>query len=316
MSRGRNTAYFSGVFLALGALWWLWPSPEAVQVADPKVRVEKFTSRISGPVASSADAPSEQTVSDDLVAVRCVVKLEPGATITHLVAFGGRRGIRLDGQLDGDVLAFQARGASGEGLVQFDGYQRSNFQWATIDGEVRCSLSPPRRLSAFVQGRLHAAVKAMDGAVWVEGCGTRTAMLDSSGGFTLDTVPQDCQLRACRQAGQLRLCGPAVPVKLSENGEVLVDLQAPEYRPAGIGIELMQVNSGIRIGRVLPNTPGWRAGLEQGDVITSVDGESVQGMDLDEFISWAVGPEGTDVAIEVMTAEGVEEVVIRRGIVN
>ena len=316
MSRGRITAVFSVVFLALGALWWLRPSPEAVQVTASKAPVAKVTSGMPVPAASPADDTPEQVVSDKWVAVRCAVQLEPGASIEHLVAFGGRRGIDLDGELDGAVLAFQAKGASGEGLVQFDGYQRAIFQWATIDGEVRCSLAPPQRLSAFVQGRVHAAVKAMDGAVWVEGCGTRTAMLDSSGGFTLDLAPQDCQLRACRQAGQLRLCGPAVPVALSDNGEMLVDLQAPEYRPAGIGIELMQVNSGIRIGRVLPDTPGWRAGLEQGDVITSVDGESVQGMDLDEFISWAVGPEGTDVAIEVMTAEGAEEVVIRRGIVN
>ncbi len=319
MSRGRITASVTLAFLAFCVLWGaqqLAADPEPTTLRGPVAHTLSERPRSPEPVPQAEPPAPATELASEGVTVRCDLDFDEPVVIERLVAFGRRRGIRLDGQIEGTQLVFVAPGPEGEGIVQLAGYERALLSWTQDDDGQRCTMTPPQQKSAFVQGRVHAAVKAMDGAVWVEGCGSRTGMLDSSGGFTLDAVPQTCLLRACRQEGQLRLCGEAVQVALARDGELLADLQAPEYRPAGIGIELWQERSGIRIGRVLKDTPGWYAGLEQGDLIMSVDGESVEGMNLEEFISWAVGPEGTDVAIEIQTQEGIEEVVIRRGFVN
>jgi carboxyl-terminal processing protease len=58
---------------------------------------------------------------------------------------------------------------------------------------------------------------------------------------------------------------------------------------------------------VVEGGPAWEAGLEVGDVIISVDGEAVDGLDQQEFVRRMTGPEGSSVEFEISYRDDVEE---------
>lgn len=68
---------------------------------------------------------------------------------------------------------------------------------------------------------------------------------------------------------------------------------------SGIGVALEQVKDEIRVARVLDGTPAMEAGMKEGDIIQEVDGEGVQGRDINEVVSIIRGPEGTAVKVGI-----------------
>lgn len=94
---------------------------------------------------------------------------------------------------------------------------------------------------------------------------------------------------------------------------------------SGIGVTMSQdMNTGkFVIVEVSENGPGKAAGIQAGDVITGVDGESVDGLSSDEVVSKIQGEEGTDVTITIerdgeaapleikVTRQKIDEVTVR-----
>ena len=74
----------------------------------------------------------------------------------------------------------------------------------------------------------------------------------------------------------------------------------------GLGIQIGVRNDWVTVIAPLPETPAERAGLQAGDRIVKVDGESTRGWDEDEAVSRLRGPNGSRVTIEVARI-GVEE---------
>lgn len=68
---------------------------------------------------------------------------------------------------------------------------------------------------------------------------------------------------------------------------------------SGIGTTVAPAKNGLRIMTVFPRSPADKAGLEPGDVILSVEGESLIGRSLSEATKKIKGPEGTQVTIGV-----------------
>jgi carboxyl-terminal processing protease len=60
------------------------------------------------------------------------------------------------------------------------------------------------------------------------------------------------------------------------------------------------VKRGLRVDRVFHGSPAQRAGIEIGDVIVSVDGDSIAGESSEVSTAKIKGPEGTDVAVGVL----------------
>ena len=75
--------------------------------------------------------------------------------------------------------------------------------------------------------------------------------------------------------------------------------EAISGRFSGIGLSVEQVKPGLRIDRVFPGSPAQEAGLEAGQVIVSVDGESIAGKSSQFSTERIKGPEGTEVTIGV-----------------
>ena len=77
--------------------------------------------------------------------------------------------------------------------------------------------------------------------------------------------------------------------------------EAISGRFSGIGLTVTEVAPGLRVSRVFHGSPAAGAGIEVGDLIVSVDGESIAGENSEISTAKIKGPEGTEVTIGVRT---------------
>jgi len=75
--------------------------------------------------------------------------------------------------------------------------------------------------------------------------------------------------------------------------------QQIEGRFSGIGLSVVEVKRGLRVAQVFPRSPADEAGIEVGDTVVSVEGESIAGVSSAEATKKIKGPEGTEVTIGV-----------------
>ena len=81
----------------------------------------------------------------------------------------------------------------------------------------------------------------------------------------------------------------------------------------GVGISLDSVGRGYLIKDVFPGSPGDSAGLEPLDTIIAVNGISVKGMTVDEFLSFVRGENGTDVLLRIRRGADYKNITVTRG---
>jgi carboxyl-terminal processing protease len=83
---------------------------------------------------------------------------------------------------------------------------------------------------------------------------------------------------------------------------------------SGIGLTVSQVRQGLRVNSVFPHSPAQRAGIEPGDLIVAVDGDSIAGESSQVSTEKIKGPEGSDVTIGLQSGPGreVREVEVTR----
>lgn len=68
----------------------------------------------------------------------------------------------------------------------------------------------------------------------------------------------------------------------------------------GLGIEVTQEDGFVKVVSPIDDTPADNAGIEAGDFITHVDGESVLGLTLNEAVDLMRGPVGSEIIITVV----------------
>ena len=86
----------------------------------------------------------------------------------------------------------------------------------------------------------------------------------------------------------------------------------------GLGIEVTMENGFVRVISPIDGTPAHRAGVLSGDILTHIDGESVQGLSLSEAVDRMRGPVNSDVLITV-ARQGVDQpfdVTITRAVIT
>ncbi len=67
----------------------------------------------------------------------------------------------------------------------------------------------------------------------------------------------------------------------------------------GLGIEVTQENGVVKVVSPIEGTPADRAGVQPGDFITQVNGESVMGLTLNEAVDLMRGPVGSDITLTI-----------------
>mgnify|MGYP005795847429 CR=1 FL=1 len=100
-----------------------------------------------------------------------------------------------------------------------------------------------------------------------------------------------------------------------EEYEQLMNDSQGVYVGIGVTVTTDQETGNMVIVSVTEDGPGEAAGLLEGDTIISIEGESVQDMDLDTAVSKIQGEEGTEVTIGVYresTGETLEKTMTRR----
>ncbi len=75
-------------------------------------------------------------------------------------------------------------------------------------------------------------------------------------------------------------------------------------RFSGIGLTVSQVRQGLRVDSVFAHSPAEKAGIEVGELIVSVDGDSIAGVSSQVSTERIKGPEGTEVTIGVKGGAG------------
>ncbi|MDX1785159.1 S41 family peptidase [Roseovarius sp. ZX-A-9] len=68
----------------------------------------------------------------------------------------------------------------------------------------------------------------------------------------------------------------------------------------GLGIEVTQEEGFVKVVSPIDGTPADEAGVESGDFITHVDGESVLGLTLDQAVELMRGPVGSEIVITIV----------------
>ena len=71
----------------------------------------------------------------------------------------------------------------------------------------------------------------------------------------------------------------------------------------GVGVTLENEAKKVVVAAPIDNSPADRAGIEPGDVVVAVNGESVRGEDLSQVVEKVKGPEGTEVKLTVLRGE-------------
>ena len=70
-------------------------------------------------------------------------------------------------------------------------------------------------------------------------------------------------------------------VKLSLLAAMAVAPVMADESFGGIGVTIYQIHEGVKVAEVIPGTPAAETKLQAGDVITAVDGVSLQGKDIE-----------------------------------
>jgi carboxyl-terminal processing protease len=85
----------------------------------------------------------------------------------------------------------------------------------------------------------------------------------------------------------------------------------------GLGIEVTMESGFVKVVSPIDDTPAFRAGIKSGDLITHLDGESVQGMALSEAVEMMRGKVQTDIVLTIRR-EGEEpfDVTITRDVIR
>ena len=93
-----------------------------------------------------------------------------------------------------------------------------------------------------------------------------------------------------------------------------LDLSRGEF--SGIGIEVVEDPRGLRINRVLPNTPAARAKLRRGDLVIAVNGRSLAGQPTRVGSSLIRGRPGTAVTLTILSGGRRRQVSVQRARVS
>jgi carboxyl-terminal processing protease len=87
---------------------------------------------------------------------------------------------------------------------------------------------------------------------------------------------------------------------------------------SGVGLSVIEVKKGLRVVKVFKNSPAEEGGVEVGDTIVEVEGESIAGMTSSESTGKIKGPEGTQVTVTIekpKTHKKVEKTLTRANVV-
>ncbi len=317
-------------------LWWLTPEPAPTveqEIAARAVRrpVRRVLEGVTRPIPSQDAVRSVLVDGEDRPRpeerVDCAIPDMPQRVPVQATARGGgaeiavmavavEGGIQLGGlQTLRKRLADAARAPVGDliGLVAYvEGMGEVQLR-VRGEGEAwRCQVTGVEPV-AWVEGTVTTRRGLAQRRVTVRACGRGVvAEMDGSFTFRVPLEEDGCLVVAERQDGAFERRSDPVAIHPVPGTTTRVSLDLPDDETGGVGVQIRRHDLGIRIARVLPDSPAEDAGLTRRDIVVAVDG--IPAVDLDEaqFQDAAVGPAGTDVVYTVLREGKEVEVVMVR----
>jgi carboxyl-terminal processing protease len=85
----------------------------------------------------------------------------------------------------------------------------------------------------------------------------------------------------------------------------------------GVGIYILKGEKGVEVARPIQGTPAYKAGINAGDVIISIEGESTQDLSIDDVVERLKGEPGTRVKMTVLRGESsIFEITVIRAMIE
>jgi carboxyl-terminal processing protease len=84
----------------------------------------------------------------------------------------------------------------------------------------------------------------------------------------------------------------------------------------GLGIEVTMEQGLVKVVSPIEDTPAFNAGLQPNDLISHLDGEPVQGLDLAAAVEKMRGPVGSDLTLTIRRGESIFDVTLTRAVVK
>ncbi len=203
------------------------------------------------------------------------------------------------------------------GVFALEGYGPARISWTDppqdgSKGACTATIEPEPGTASITGMLLLSPSGAPAAGGWIEGCGNM-AFADQLGVVHMDIVAEPCTVLAMRRDGLLRTMSEPVAIEPTPGQDVVIDITIPEARRGGLGIQISQTDAGVIVDGLVDGGPATDAGLEAGDRIVAVDGESADDLDLGELVQAIGGDAGTEVAIAVDRAgERLEFTIMRR----
>lgn len=145
---------------------------------------------------------------------------------------------------------------------------------------------------------------------WIE---IQSAILKELGRSYVDSLPVD-RMEKVGVNAMLANLDPYTVYVPEEEGDNFQMMISNTYGGVGAIIYKPKLDEGVLINELYENSPARKSGFEAGDVILSIDGESVAGLNVSECSSRMKGPAGTQVRflVEKVRGGGQKEIVVTR----
>jgi hypothetical protein len=272
--------------------------------APPRKVAPRSTPRVQAAAAISLPSMSSEP---GLTRVLCEVgrALEGRSYVVTVEDPEAPHGTGLrQGTYDGTALELVLPPDSTRGMLIFPGTNEESVPLSFSGGDCAVEGELPAAADAALYGMVRGAQGLPEGTVYLEGCGAAETPVDADGTFFVSIEPGPCLMRAWRRAGSLRVPSRWYEVEAVAGGDVQVELSVPDYAPAGMGITFNAHEDGVTITSLQQGRPALQAGLREGDKITKIDGVPTERIGADGFLQQALGPEGSEVRLEGVTADG------------
>lgn len=131
---------------------------------------------------------------------------------------------------------------------------------------------------------------------------TPSTMTDAQGSYRLEGVPVGRRSLRVVAKGYTTRLESGVETRPGENvRDIVLAATKPGSKMSfgGIGAVLGQTPDGVVVREIMENKPAALYGIQQGDLLQSVDGQDVRDMRLDRIVEMLRGEEGAPVRVEV-----------------
>ena len=299
----RKRQWVGLIAAVLGLAWVLWPSePEQARdqtEANRKPRRPKRTAREqprSLPSEADQQAGIEAlTEGQEQTTLTCAVDTRGTQTDEAQIRF--RRGPRLQWRLEKRALLLFDAAPRGYAVLDLADLSRVTFEW---DEEGCVGFTSDQM--ATIHGTVLHASRPGSRRARVRGCGTG-APVEKDGSYEVQITPKPCELAARRADGPLLAVSDPVFVDPRPGEVIEVDLELPAYRMTGLGFSFQLVAGGVELVKIHEDTPASDGGLQSGDTILTIDGESTEEMTTDDVRATVGGEVGTTVQLTVLRGE-------------